>query len=126
WRLHQEIRHVIYVIKENRTYDQILGDARPGDGDPKLALFPEAITPNQHALARRFVTLDRFLDSGESSGVGWNWTTAGRSTDSIEKTQPINSASRGLQYDWEGTNRNVNVGIGALTARRAANPATPE
>jgi YVTN family beta-propeller protein len=123
--LHEQIKHVVYVIKENRTYDQVLGDLDRGDGDPSLALFPERITPNHHALARKFVTLDRFLDSGETSGVGWNWTTAGRTTDFTEKTQPVNYAGRGLSYDWEGTNRNVNVGYATVAQRVAANPATP-
>jgi YVTN family beta-propeller protein len=123
--LREKIKHVVYVIKENRTYDQVLGDLDRGDGDPSLALFPERITPNHHALARNFVTLDRFLDSGETSGVGWNWTTAARTTDFTEKTQPVNYAGRGLSYDWEGTNRNVNVGYATPGQRAAANPATP-
>src|SRR5262249_43160695 len=75
-QLRTKIQHIIYVIKENRTYDQVLGDLEIGDGDPSLAEFPEPITPNHHSLARKFVTLDNFLDSGEVSGVGWNWTTA--------------------------------------------------
>ncbi|HYV65961.1 MAG TPA: hypothetical protein VE964_06940, partial [Myxococcales bacterium] len=87
--LRGRIRHVVYIIKENRTYDQVLGDLRPGNGDKSLVLFPEPISPNHHALARTFVTLDNFYDSGETSGVGWNWTTAGRTTDIIEKTQPV-------------------------------------
>jgi len=67
---------VIYIVKENRSYDQVLGDLEKGNGDPSLTLFPEAMTPNHHELARRFVTLDNFFDSGEVSGVGWNWSTA--------------------------------------------------
>jgi len=120
--LRNRIQHVIYVIKENRTYDQVLGDLEVGDGDPSLAEFPEPLTPNHHALARKFVTLDNFLDSGEVSGVGWNWTTAARTTDYTEKTVPIEYAGRGLAYDWEGTNRNVNVGIGSLPERVKAQP----
>jgi YVTN family beta-propeller protein len=120
--LRERIRHVIYVIKENRTYDQVLGDLDRGDGDPALAAFPDRITPNHHELARRFVTLDRFFDSGETSGVGWNWTTAGRTTDVIEKTQPVNYAGRGLSYDWEGTNRNLNMALATGAHRAAANP----
>src|SRR5581483_11698175 len=69
--LKAHIKHVIYVIKENRTYDQILGDLEIGNGDPRLALFGSAITPNQHALSRGFVTLDNFLASGEGSWTGW-------------------------------------------------------
>jgi DNA-binding beta-propeller fold protein YncE len=121
-QLRQRIQHVIYIIKENRTYDQVLGDLEVGDGDPSLAEFPEPLTPNHHSMARRFVTLDNFLDSGEVSGVGWNWTTAARTTDYTEKTVPPNYAGRGFEYDWEGMNRNVNVGIGSLAERIKAQP----
>jgi hypothetical protein len=120
--IRSRIQHVIYVIKENRTYDQVLGDLEVGDGDPLLTEFPEPLTPNHHALARKFVTLDNFLDSGEVSGVGWNWSTAARTTDYTEKTVPVEYAGRGLTYDWEGTNRNVNVGIGSLPERVKAQP----
>lgn len=108
--LRQKIQHVIYIVKENRTYDQVLGDLEKGNGDPKLTLFPEPITPNHHDLARRFVTLDNFYDSGEVSGVGWNWSTAARTTDVVERTIPLNYAARGLGYDVEGVNRGINVG----------------
>jgi hypothetical protein len=117
---------VIFIVKENRTYDQVLGDLGRGDGDPRLTLFPEALTPNHHALARQFVTLDHFLDAGGVSGDGWNWTTAARISDVTEKTVPVNYAGRGLSYDWEGPNRNINVGIASLAERRAANPYTPD
>src|SRR5271168_1677039 len=101
--LHKKIHHVIYIIKENRTYDQILGDLEVGNGDPALTEFPEALTPNLHSLARNFVTLDNFYDSGEVSGVGWNWSTAARATDFTEKTVPLNYApGRGTTYDYEG------------------------
>ena len=120
--LRKRIKHVIYIIKENRTYDQVLGDLEVGDGDPTLAEFPEPLTPNHHSLARNFVTLDNFLDSGEVSGVGWNWTTAARTTDYTEKTVPPEYAGRGFIYDWEGTNRNINVGIGSLPERVKAQP----
>ena len=123
--LRSRIRHVVYIIKENRTYDQVLGDLRPGNGDASLTVFPEPISPNHHALARAFVTLDNFYDSGETSGVGWNWTTAGRTTDIIEKTQPVNYSGRGLTYDWEGTNRNINMGLATVAERVAANPLSP-
>jgi DNA-binding beta-propeller fold protein YncE len=108
--LRQHIKHVIYIVKENRSYDQVLGDLEKGNGDPSLTLFPEAITPNHHELARRFVTLDNFFDSGEVSGVGWNWSTAARTTDLVERTIPLNYASRGMTYDVEGMNRNINLG----------------
>jgi YVTN family beta-propeller protein len=109
--LRQRIKHVIYIVKENRSYDQVLGDLEKGNGDPSLTLFPEAITPNHHDLARRFVTLDNFYDSGEVSGVGWNWSTAARTTDLVERTIPLNYAFRGMTYDVEGLNRNINVGL---------------
>ena len=60
--LRAHIHHVIYIVKENRTYDQMLGDLEVGNGDPKLAIFGRAMTPNQHALARQFVDLDAFFD----------------------------------------------------------------
>jgi YVTN family beta-propeller protein len=109
--LHQHIKHVIYIVKENRSYDQVLGDLEKGNGDPALTLFPEAMTPNHHELARRFVTLDNFFDSGEVSGVGWNWSTAARTTDEVERSIPLNYAFRGMTYDAEGLNRNINVGL---------------
>jgi YVTN family beta-propeller protein len=109
--LHDRIRHVIYIVKENRTYDQILGDLEVGNGDPTLAMFPEPVTPNQHRLARQFVTLDNFFDSAEVSGDGWNWSTAARATDVLEKTLPLNYAGRGGAYDYEGTNRNTIPGF---------------
>ena len=124
--LRDKVRHVIFIVKENRTYDQMLGDAEVGDGDPKLAIFGRALTPNQHAIARQFVTLDRMFASGESSNTGWNWTTAARTTDFTEREAVVNYADRGLQYDQEGDNRYVNVGIGDLAGRKRANPATPD
>ena len=124
--LRGRIRHVVYVVKENRTYDQILGDLEIGNGDPALALLPERLSPNHHALARSFVTLDAFYDSGESSNTGWSWSTAARTNDFTEKMAPVNYAGRGLHYDAEGLNRLVNVGIADPTQRRAANPTTPD
>jgi DNA-binding beta-propeller fold protein YncE len=120
-----QIKHVIYVVKENRTYDQVLGDLEIGNGDPSIVVFPEPNTPNHHMLAREFVTLDNFYDSGEVSGDGWNWTTQARTTDSIEKTEPVNYAGRAFTYDWEGVNRNINVGYATVADRVAANPVTP-
>ncbi len=124
--LRSRIKHVIYVVKENRTYDQVLGDLKPGNGDPSLTLFGAAITPNEHDLAHRFVTLDNFHDVGEVSGNGWPWSTAARETDVGVKSIPMNYAGRGAAYDVEGTNRNINVALPTLEARRAADPATPD
>lgn len=123
--LRKRIQHIIYVVKENRTYDQILGDLSKGNGDPSIAVYPQPVTPNQHALANLFVDLDNFFDSGETSGDGWNWSTSGRAADTVEKTEPVNYAGRGFTYDYEGTNRNVNVGLPTVAARQAANPLTP-
>ncbi len=123
--LKAHIHHVIYVVKENRTYDQVLGDLEVGNGDPALTVFPKAMTPNQHALARQFVDLDNFLDSGESSNTGWNWTVAGRTNDYTEREAPVNYADRGMQYDQEGTNRNVNVGFATTAERLRANLVGP-
>ena len=112
--LRTKIKHIIYVVKENRTYDQLLGDLPVGNGDPALTLFPQPITPNHHRLASDFVTLDNFYDSGESSGVGWSWSTFARTTDYTEKTQSVlygNANFNGLTYDYEGTNRNINVAL---------------
>lgn len=122
--LRGRIDHVIYVVKENRTYDQVLGALEKGNGDPSLAILAP-YSPNHVQLARQFVTLDNFYDSGETSNTGWNWTTAARTTDFTEKTSPVNYAGRGLTYDWEGNNRNINVGLPTVAERQAAQPYTP-
>ena len=98
-------RHVIYVIKENRTYDQVLGDLPEGDGDTSLVFFPRADAPNHHALAERFGVFDRFFVNAEVSGDGHNWSTAAYAADYVEKTIPSNYSGRGRSYDYEGTNR---------------------
>ena len=96
------IKHVIYIIKENRTYDQIFGDLGAGDGDPSLTMYGEEITPNLHALARQFGVLDNFYDSGEVSGDGHVWSTAAITSDYTERTWQ--QAYRGHErvYDFEG------------------------
>ncbi len=124
--LRQHIHHVIYIIKENRTYDQVLGDLPEGNGDPKLAVLGQKLSPNHHQIAQQFVDLDNFDCSGDVSGEGWNWSTAARATDVVENTYPINYAERGLTYDYEGENRNINVGIASPSARRKDNPDTPD
>jgi lactonase family protein with 7-bladed beta-propeller len=96
------IRHLIYIIKENRTYDQILGDLKPGDGDPSLTMFGQDVTPNEHALARQFGILDNFYDSGEVSGDGHVWSTAGITSDYTEKTWQIAYRGNERTYDYEG------------------------
>lgn len=123
--LHKRIRHVIFIVKENRTYDNVLGDLEVGNGDPKLAILGEALTPSHHDLARNFVTLDNFYDSGEQSSTGWTWSTAARSTDLLEKTASVGYAGRGLSYEAEGTSRNMNMAL-AIPERRAVNPVIPD
>jgi YVTN family beta-propeller protein len=99
------IKHVIYVVKENRTYDQVLGDVKEGNGDPNLCLFGEDVTPNQHALAREFVLLDNFYVDAEVSADGHNWSMGAYATDYVEKTWPTNYSRRGRTYDYEGSKR---------------------
>ncbi|HEX8941896.1 MAG TPA: alkaline phosphatase family protein, partial [Gemmatimonadaceae bacterium] len=82
------LEHVVYIIKENRTYDQVLGDLRQGDGDTSLVFFPRAVSPNHHALAERFGIFDRFFVNAEVSNQGHPWSTAGYVTDFLEKTTP--------------------------------------
>ncbi|MGI8508611.1 MAG: bifunctional YncE family protein/alkaline phosphatase family protein, partial [Gemmatimonadaceae bacterium] len=96
--------HVIYVIKENRTYDQVLGDLPIGDGDSALVFFPRALSPNHHALAERFGVFDRFFTNAEVSPDGHNWSMAAYATDYLEKTIPSNYSDRGRSYDYEGAN----------------------
>ena len=121
--LHRRIKHVIYIVKENRTYDQILGDLGNGaNGDPTLTQFGEAITPNFHQLATNFVTLDNFTDPGDGSMDGWSWALQGRVTNTETITQQINYAfiNRGLSYESEGANRNVPVNLATVGQRDAA------
>lgn len=99
-------KHVIYIIKENRTYDQIFGDMKEGDGDPSLVFFGEDSSPNHHAMARRFGLFDRFFVNAEVSAQGHNWSTAAYSGDYLEKTMPSTYSTRGRNYDYEGANRN--------------------
>jgi DNA-binding beta-propeller fold protein YncE len=96
------IKHVIYVIKENRTYDQILGDLKIGEGDPSLTMYGEDITPNEHKLALQFGVLDNFYDSGEVSGDGHLWSTAAITSDYNEKTWQIAYRGKERMYDFQG------------------------
>jgi YVTN family beta-propeller protein len=100
------IKYVFYVIKENRTYDQVLGDMENGNGDTSLVLFGKNITPNQHNLADQFVLLDNFYVDAEVSADGHNWSMGAYSTDYLEKTWPTNYGGRGGKYDAEG-NREI-------------------
>jgi DNA-binding beta-propeller fold protein YncE len=102
-------QHVIYIVKENRTYDQVLGDLPQADGDTSLVFFPRQVSPNHHALAERFGVFDRFLVNAEVSPDGHNWSMAAYTTDYTQKTVPSNYSRppRGRTYDWEGENRNA-------------------
>lgn len=99
------IKYVFYIIKENRTYDQVLGDMPEGNGDTSLCLFPEKYTPNQHALSREFVLLDNFYVAAEVSADGHNWSTAAYANDFTEKTWVTSYGGRGGDYVYEGQNR---------------------
>ncbi len=96
------IKHVIYIVKENRTYDQVFGDVKEGNGDPSLVLFGEQITPNHHKLARDFVLLDNFYVNADVSADGHNWSTAAIANDYIQKLWPNSYAGRRKLYDYEG------------------------
>lgn len=97
------IKHVIYVIKENRTYDQVLGDLKVGDGDASLTMYGADITPNEHKLALQFGVLDNFYDSGEVSGDGHLWSTAAITSDYNEKTWQIAYRGKERTYDFGGS-----------------------
>ena len=106
------IKHVLYIIKENRTYDQLFGDMEQGDGDPTLALFGRAVTPNQHALAEQFVLMDNFYCCAEVSADGWNWSTSGFANDYVQRTVSESYSEKknsprpqARPYDYEGENR---------------------
>ena len=96
------IKHVFYIIKENRTYDQVLGDIPEGNGDKNLVLFGEKITPNQHKLVKEFVLLDNFYADGEVSADGHNWSTSAHATDYLEKNWVTSYGGRGGNYPGEG------------------------
>lgn len=96
------IQHVIYIVKENRTYDQVLGDMREGNGDASLVLFGEKVTPNEHKLAREFVLLDNFYVNSDVSADGHNWSTAAIAPDYVQKLWPNSYGKRRKLYDYEG------------------------
>ena len=99
------IKYCLYIIKENRTYDQVLGDLPQGNGDPKLCLFPERVTPNLHQIVRQFVLLDNFYADAEVSADGHEWSMAAYATDFVEKMWPLNyghNHSKKFPYPAEG------------------------
>lgn len=113
--LQDKIKHVIYIMKENRSYDQILGDLPVGNGDPRLTLFGEAITPNHHKLALDFVTLDNFYAPNESSGDGWAWVTQGHGNEYITVGHQFNDGTDFQALDFASM----------LGVPRQQNPALP-
>lgn len=126
--LHNHIKHVIYIMKENRSYDQILGDLGVGNGDSRLTLFGEKITPNQHAIARNFVTLDNTLVSGEGSMQGWAWTESAQTTDYNERSEPLTYVLR-TPMEAYGNDRSINMGLATSKERHdqlAASPSDPD
>lgn len=108
------IRHVIYIIKENRTYDQIFGAMKPGNGDPSLVLFGEDVTPNHHKLAREFVLLDNFYVNADVSADGHNWSTGALANDYVQKLWPATYAARRGVVDFEGQDAAAAPGGGYL------------
>jgi YVTN family beta-propeller protein len=106
-RRYPPFEHVIYIIKENRTFDQVFGDLPQSDGDTSLVFFPRAVSPNHHALAERFGIFDRFFVNAEVSPDGHNWSTSAYVTDYAEKTIPSHYSNHGRTYDYQGTNRNT-------------------
>ncbi len=96
------VKHIFYIIKENRTYDQVLSDIPGGNGDTSLLLFGRKVTPNQHKLAEEFVLLDNFYVDAEVSADGHNWSTSANAVDYLEKTWPSSYGGRGGSYDGEG------------------------
>ena len=105
------ITHVIYVMKENRTYDQILGDLGKGNGDPSLAIFGRQVTPNTHALARRFVDFDNFYADADVSADGWSWTTGGYANDYIQRNWALDYNGYGRPYDFGGFGNGETAGL---------------
>lgn len=108
------IKYVFYVIKENRTYDQVLSDLKKGNGDTSLLLFGKNITPNQHALAESFVLLDNFYVNAEVSADGHNWSMGAYANDYLEKTWPSRYGGRGGTYGGEGEREIANNKAGFI------------
>lgn len=126
--LRSHIKHVIYVIKENRSYDQVLGDLPVGNGDPRLAVFGARITPNQHAIASQFVTLDNFLVSGEGSWTGWQWSVAGRTSDFAERNDVLGLGRHDHSFviAYAGIERKINTAYATSAERRRYDPSSPK
>lgn len=123
--LHNHIKHVIYIQKENRTYDQILGDLTQGNGDPTRVQFPQPITPSEHLLATQFALLDNYYDAGDVSGDGWNWDTQGHANDVTVKNVLVGygNANYNIPFDWNGNPRNIGIALPDQT-KGTPNPST--
>ncbi len=113
------IEHIIYIVKENRSYDQVLGDMKEGNGDASLVLFGEKVTPNEHKLARQFVLLDNFYVNGDVSADGHSWSTAAIGIDYIQKMWPNSYAGRRNHYDYEEQEATVAPPAGYLWSSAA-------
>lgn len=96
------IKHVLYIVKENRSYDQVLGDIGKGVSDPSLCLFNENVSPNHHKLAREFVLFDNFYVNSDVSADGHNWSTSAIANDFVAKMWPSSYGNRNPNYDFEG------------------------
>ena len=113
------IENVIYIVKENRTYDQVLGDMKEGNGDASLVLFGDQVTPNHHKLAREFVLLDNFYVNSDVSADGHNWSTAAIASDYVQKMWPNSYAGRRKLYDYEGQEQTSHPAAGYLWTNAA-------
>jgi YVTN family beta-propeller protein len=105
-----KITHVFYIIKENRTYDQILGDMPQGNGDPTLVLFGKSVTPNEHAIADRFALMDDLFACADVSADGWVWSTQSMADAYVVRNVPYQYSHRGREYDFEGSNNRLPTG----------------
>jgi len=114
------IDHVVYIVKENRTYDQVLGDMKEGNGDPSLVLFGENVTPNQHKLAREFVLFDNFYVNADISADGHHWSTAAIANDFVEKFWPSSAAKRTKMYGFLGQEPAANPPAGYIWTNAAS------
>jgi sugar lactone lactonase YvrE len=117
------IKHVVYIIKENRTYDQVFGDIKEGNGDASLCLFPDSVTPNHHKLAREFVLLDNTYVDGEVSADGHQWSMGAYATDYVEKYWPLSyrgSPFKKFGYPSEGNDDEMARGAGGYLWDRCA------
>lgn len=123
--LAQNIQHVIYIIRENRTYDQILGDLGKGNGDPALVEFGQNFTPNIHQIANNFVDLDNFYDTAEVSYDGWSWSTSAMAPDIVIRQTAVNYCFRGgTAYESEGDLRGINLNYRPMTLAANVLPGT--